>query len=98
MPKLENWSIVTKYNPYLAPECMVYRLEGVVYDHPNPRHSNGKEIVTSEIMAATINNLIVTYSGSIYELGKVNPDYEKQYPDTFNKLINTLKKRMVKDE
>lgn len=35
--------------PYVAPECWDLRLTGEVYDHPDPRHPDGKAIVTSMV-------------------------------------------------
>jgi hypothetical protein len=34
MPTLKNWSLVSKVNPYEAPELIKLSLHGNVYGHP----------------------------------------------------------------
>ncbi|MDY6958323.1 MAG: hypothetical protein SVK08_04125 [Halobacteriota archaeon] len=76
--KLENWSVVSNATPYTAPEAIVPSLQGYVYNHP--KHEDGKHVITSHIVAV-YGRKVQTWSGSIYELGKVDPKYQEAYPD-----------------
>lgn len=84
--KLENWALITK-TPYSPPEMGMY-FNGCVYDHP--RFPDGYFIQTSSIVAFK-DGKFKTYSGSIYELGNINPDYEKQFPDALNRILESAK-------
>lgn len=87
--RLENWSVVVQptANPYMAPEQLKSCLHGKIYGHS--RFEDGSNVTTSEIIGIN-KDKIETYSGSIYELGKVDPLYEKKYPDAKNRLIASL--------
>ena len=74
MAKLDNWAVVFE-DPYLPPERQTKHLCGVVTGHPNPRHEDGKEIVTSTIKAVS-GRVVTTMSGTTYELGEANPQYQ----------------------
>lgn len=64
--KLERWSVVQgEPNPYKPPEQMGPCLKGDL---------DGHEIVTSPIIKAE-GLLITTFSGSLYELGEIEPGY-----------------------
>jgi len=79
--KIENWGIVLRGGPYQAPEQFTTHLVGAVYGHPNPRHYDGKHIQTSAIVSGDpATETVTTRSGSVYELGEVAPEYEKQFP------------------
>ena len=97
MLKLENWSLVFgNPDPWLAPELQHICLHGKVFNHPN--HGNGTWIRTSRIIRKE-KGFIVTHSGSKYELGKVNPDYEKEYPGAKDRLLLSLDRYgMMPDE
>ena len=79
---IENWSLVMT-NPYQAPECQSPSLAGEVHGHP--KRPNGQAITTSPIKKIK-GNLVETASGSFYELGKMDPEYEKRYPDALARL------------
>ena len=88
--RLENWSVVFSDNdPYLHPELQTLSLCGNVFNHP--RFKDGKRVTTSSIKGFD-GELIMTSSGSKYELGEIDPEYEKLYPDAKNRLLNSLKK------
>jgi hypothetical protein len=82
MPKLDNWSLVGIESP---------SLHGNVSDSPN--FENGEFIRTSYICKAIDGNHVQTYSGSIYELGTVDPLYERMYPNALQRLIESLNKK-----
>jgi hypothetical protein len=91
MARLENWSYRLKGNGYTPPEFCTTHLAGNVYGYKNPeRHPDGKNIVTSSIIGIK-NGLIVTSHGSEYELGVVDPLYEKEYPGAKERLLKNLK-------
>ena len=70
--------MVTKATPYTAPEAIVPSLQGNVFGHPN--HEEGTYVITSHIVAV-YGRKVQTWSGPIYELGKVDPKYQEAYPD-----------------
>lgn len=88
MPTLENWSLIDTDDPYTAPELRKVRLHGIVHDHP--RFNDGDEVMTSSIVGAT-GDTIMTSSGSLYTLGKVNPDYEEKYPNARERLFQSMR-------
>jgi hypothetical protein len=76
--RLESWSVVGDQNPYLAPEARSIHLQGYVFGHPN--HKDGTHVITSPIVGVD-GRLITTKSGHTYQLGEVNPEYQKVYHD-----------------
>ena len=60
---------------------------GFIFGHP--RHLDGKELLTSPVMRCRANH-IVTRSGSEYELGSIDPAYERRYPDALQRLFARL--------
>ena len=82
MPKLENWSVCQR-NPY-STACY---LAGNVYNHKSK--PDGKEVVTSRVITIE-NGLIITSSGSKYELGDVDPNYEKEFPNAKERILNSF--------
>lgn len=73
MIRLENWSCgYSSDDRYAAPELSRLRLLGVVADESNKR--NGKRIQTSAVTKID-GRVITTASGSVYELGEVDPAY-----------------------
>lgn len=90
MPRIENWSMISSVDLYMAPELRQFALSGEVYDHP--QHENGKSVTTSPLVKLVDTDKIQTFSGSIYELGTVDPEYEKMYPNARQRLLDHLKK------
>lgn len=85
--RLENWSVVSpQTDPYKAPELCSLVLRGNVYGHPN--FEDGKEIITSTIVETTDDGKIKTYSGNVYELGEVDPEYERLYPNSRERIFS----------
>jgi len=81
--KLENWSIT--HGLYKAPE-QGGRLVGNVYGHP--RHFDGKLVRTSRVVEVDpVAQTVRTHSGSIYELGTVDPGYEAVYPNARERVF-----------
>ncbi len=64
---LKNWSVTSSQDPYLPPEAQRVRLHGL-------RVEDDKEVTTSYIVTVDGRN-ITTYSGSVYILEEINPDY-----------------------
>ena len=88
--RLENWSFHFRCGEYDPPESRTHHLAGKVYGHKNhERHPDGKEIVTSPIIGVE-GNLVLTHSGSKYELGTVDPLYEKEFPNAKERLLRTI--------
>lgn len=85
--RLENWSVSKRFgsndayrDPAVVPSCLV----GRVYGHSNERHRDGKEIITSGIESVE-GRVVRTRSGSVYELGRIDPEYKaylkEHHPD-----------------
>jgi hypothetical protein len=86
---LENWSVTSNANRYVAPEIMHYYLQGNVFGHPN--FEDDTFVVTSRIVEINDKDTykeVITKSGSVYELYKdnVNKEAEKEYPDYYERL------------
>lgn len=96
MTRLENWAIVSDADPYTPPEGVNYYLIGAVYGHTKPRHYDGKEIRTSRIVSVTADGLIVTKSGSQYQLGQVDPQYEKEFPDAQARVLKAIERQKAR--
>ena len=89
MAILENWSLRFSFDPYLAPELQVPRLHGQVHGHnvfPDGAH------VTTNHLAGVFGESVVTRSGTVYELGQVDPAYEAAFPNARQRLFDSLKK------
>ena len=86
--KLHNWAIVSlNLDPYMAPECQPKGLHGEV--HGSTFFEDGTSITTSRLVKVEIDGpltFIHTVSGSLYELGEVNPNYEAAYPGALERL------------
>lgn len=83
--RLENWSVVVRDpDPYKAPEAQQACLSGNVYDHPT--YSDGNVITTSRIVKVE-DGKVHTVSGSVYELGEVDPEYERMFPGARGRLF-----------
>lgn len=88
--KLENWSFTAKGNDgFKAPEQLIPCLQGNVFGHSNPKNHDGKFIATSRLMGKR-NGRVVTQTGSEYELGEVDPNYEKAFPNAKERLLSKL--------
>ena len=83
MLRLEQWSIINTGSPYAGPELVSQRLHGRVYGHP--RFDDGEWVTTSPIKAVE-DGVVTTYSGSQYELGEVDPQYEVAFPNAHERL------------
>lgn len=68
MVMMKNWSFQLHGDPYLAPELWTSRLHGEVYNHPDPRHNDGKRVATSEILKIDLPNRKVTTISREYNL------------------------------
>ena len=86
--RLEHWSLRSRpLGLVQAPEEEDVCLFGVVVGHP--RHRDGKEVLTSPVMHYDADR-IITKSGSEYELGLVDPSYERCYPGALQRLLSRL--------
>lgn len=87
--KLDNWAVVVRsFDPYRAPELQASSLHGNCRNHP--RFADGSEVTTSDIVGKR-GEYVLTKSGSVYELGTTDPNYEKLYPNAKHRLLTTLK-------
>lgn len=86
---INNWAVVTPGDPYLPPECRVQCLSGTAVNHPR---LGGQRVTTSKLVGQR-QGLVLTYSGSLYELGTVKAEYEEAYPDARSRLLATLQEK-----
>jgi len=88
--KLEQWSLQDRQpNTFIQlPELAVPVLHGMVYgsDH----FPDGTYIVTSRLKGKR-GETVVTVTGHEYEVGFVNPEYEKFCPGALERLFKGLK-------
>ena len=82
--KLENWALMVNFFTYPVDRTRV-NLCGEVYGHPT--RLDGTTIFTSSIVDIK-NNLVVTKSGSRYELGKPEAKYEAAFPNAKERVLN----------
>lgn len=88
--RLENWSVTrTVLNPYQAPETGTPALAGRVYGHE--AIEDGSFIITTRPVTVS-DGKVRTASGSLYELGEVDPGYEAAYPNAKERLFASLSK------
>ena len=85
--KINNWSIIQDDDPFTAPEFRKRRLQGIVTGHPNI--DDGEHATTSSIVS-NAGKKITTSSGSVYELGAVDPDYEKAFPNASERVWDVV--------
>ena len=83
--RLENWSYVTAHQ-----NKGKSGLHGDVYGHP--KIPDGKTIVTSTIVDYDETfNLFITISGSHYELGEIDTEYDAMCPGAIDRLVKMAK-------
>ena len=86
--KLQNLSVRSRpWGQFQPPEQEGSCLYGLIVGHP--LHRDGKEVLTSSI-AARRADCVVTRSGSEYELGEIDPHYERLYPNARQRLLARL--------
>lgn len=85
---LHRWSVVGDDNPYKAPEEKATRLSGF-------RNQENKCVITS-VVTAVNGREVTTYSGSVYILEDIDPDYLK-YLDVTGETYDPDNPIRVKD-
>lgn len=85
--RIENWSYAKGFDLCTPDKEMQGCLWGQVFGHPN--HYEGENIRTSRVVAIE-NGMVVTFSGSRYELGEPSPDYEKAFPNCKARLLGQI--------
>jgi hypothetical protein len=86
---LENWSIIDFGSAYYAPEQLTTHFKGNAYGHPN--FEDGEPVITTRIISFN-HGIFETFSESQYVLGKVDPEYEKLYPNALLRVIASVKR------
>jgi len=87
--KLDRWCVISRTTLSLPPpEQERCCLHGSVSGHP--RCLDGKQVTTSLVVSRS-GNKVVTKSGSEYELGDADPDYEALYPNARQRLLAGLR-------
>lgn len=92
--KLDNWSVGShKADSFLPPELKRPCLHGILTGHP--KHADGTEVTTSAIIGVE-GDYIKTSSGSLYELGTVDPQYEQLEPNARERLFTQWRRPNAK--
>lgn len=90
MARLERRSVGNHNpDPYCPPEYQQPALHGKVFGHH--RKADGTEVTTSPITGIET-GCVKTESGTLYELGEVDPAYEETYPNAREKLFKAYSK------
>lgn len=85
---LTNWMIVCRPSkPWSPLESYFQCLTGHAQNHP--RHQSGKTVTTSAIKARR-GEMVLTASGSLYQLGQAHSDYENRFPNARQRLLAAL--------
>lgn len=82
MIRIEEWGIIG--NGVCSPEEPRVKVLGI---------TDCGDILTSCVEHVAKDGVILTASGSNYQLGRVNKGYENMYPDALNRFIKFHKKR-----
>lgn len=83
MYRLENWSLTSGNH---SVESGITYFQGNVYGHP--RFVDGFFIHTTRIVNYE-NGVFETKSGSQYVLGEVDKEYEKLFPNAYQRLVKS---------
>jgi len=88
---LENWSVCRTKTFYDAPEMSVIRLNGTCFG--SRKYKDGSRILTNRIIFYDEQkDIFITATKGVYRLGKVDPEYEKLFPNALNRILASLKK------
>ncbi len=92
-PYLDLWYACTTY-PFSAPEATVGRISGCVF---HSKFEPGSHITVSPIVGIC-GDLVRSRTGTIYRLGRILPDYEKQFPNALERMQRVLPAFEILDE
>ena len=88
--RLEYWSVIfAPEDVYLHPTMQRKILHGMVYGSQN--FSDGTWINTTELIAVDTDHVAATMSGSKYILGNVDPLYERDFPNAYERLVRVYR-------
>lgn len=82
--KLKDWSVMSKFGPYKAPEQGSTFLYGKVYDHPN--HKDGTFVSTSSVMHSDGKEVMTR--NTKYILENASNSYKEWYLETHGKELD----------
>lgn len=87
--KLDNWSVVVgeEISPWVAPELVLGVLAGYATGHPD---FPAKHPIHTSSVRGKRGELVITKSGTEYELGEVRKDYEEFFPNARARLFASL--------
>lgn len=73
IPRLDGWSVTTYLGHGLFSGS--FALVGAVSGHPDPRHHDGKRIITSAVLS--FEGRVVTTRSRRYRVGRIDPAYRR---------------------
>lgn len=87
---MKCWSVASNQNGFIAPELLVYRLQGNIFDDSRGMFPDGSQVHTSPIRKITDcgTHKLVETNSTIYTVHPedVDPEYEKQFPGAYERL------------
>jgi hypothetical protein len=92
--KLENWALVDRPCDGLH----FFAIHGTVYG--NSKFADGEVITTSSIVDAFIENNVIQIQTrhNLYELGIIDPEYDKAYPNALERMKQSILKNFNKEK
>jgi len=86
MPLIEDWAVITRGDPYSAPELRYAAVVGKVYGHPDFKFEDGDPIKTSRIKEFNGKELWVKTENTRYDLGNPNKMFVEYLKDKGKKV------------
>lgn len=87
---MKNWSVTTNQNGFIPPELLQYILQGNIYDDSREYFPDGSQVHTSAIKNIEDRETykVVITSRTEYKVFPydVDPEYEKAYPNAYERL------------
>lgn len=74
---------------HTSPQTYLFRFIGTAFGHP--KYEDGTPIKTGRVLNYK-SGIFTTISGSQYILGKVNDEFEFQYPNAYSQLVSMAEK------
>jgi hypothetical protein len=94
--KLEHWRVVSRFDLTLpSPDKKPIHLQGIVAGHGII--PDGRQVTTSRVLSRR-GDKVVTRSGSEYELGRPDRQYERLYPNALERLLGALDSSLTRVE
>ena len=78
--RIEDWSTTSSGQDHVHPELRDRSLHGKVYGHPS--FDGGECITSSSLVSMDLKNKLAESRNTIFELGAIDPEFEKYCEET----------------